>query len=318
MPLASGTKLGPYEIVGPIGAGGMGEVYHARDSRLQRSVAIKIIPETADPTAVARFESEAHAASSLNHPHILTIFEFGRAESASGPRDYIAMELIEGETLRARIARQRDLAPMLDLLIQIGDALARAHEANIVHRDLKPDNIMVTADGYAKILDFGLAKLVVEESDPDAETLVARSAAGTFVGTVGYAAPEQLRGEMVDARSDIFSFGCVVYEAATGRRPFVGASFVETAQLTVTTDPAPLRSFEVRAPADLQRIISRCLAKEPQHRYASMRDVVAHLKRVREELRGGRVRAIPRLTQITFDRAIEQFPAISADGTRVA
>src|ERR1700737_2262981 len=140
--LAAGTRLGHYEILGPLGAGGMGEVYRARDSRLQRSVAIKIIPDSADRAAIARFEIEAHAASSLNHPHILTIYEFGRADSGGAPRDYIAMELIEGETLRERIAKQRELAPLIDLLIQIGDALARAHEANIVHRDLKPDNIM--------------------------------------------------------------------------------------------------------------------------------------------------------------------------------
>ncbi len=169
MPLTPGTRFGAYEIVASIGSGGMGEVYRAHDARLHRDVAIKVLPEHScnDREAVARFQREAQAASALNHPHILTIYEIG-----SAPRDYIAMEYISGETLRDHIARDRDITAVLDLLIQIADALARAHEANIVHRDLKPDNIMVTSDGYAKILDFGLAKLVIpspaegEESPP--------------------------------------------------------------------------------------------------------------------------------------------------------
>ena len=182
MTLPIGTRLGAYEIVGPVGAGGMGEVYRARDARLQRDVAIKILPESLsqDRSAVSRFQREAQAASALNHPHILNIYEFGRAEE----RDYIAMEFVAGETLRDRIARDRDLASMLDILIQIGDALARAHEASIVHRDLKPDNIMVTPDGYAKVLDFGLAKLVLRNADTEAPTQVItdETRIGAFVG----------------------------------------------------------------------------------------------------------------------------------------
>src|SRR6266581_4695479 len=171
MPIANGTRLGAYEIVGPVGAGGMGEVYRARDARLQRDVAIKILPEalSQDRSAVSRFQREAQAASALNHPHILSIYEVGRAEE----RDYIAMEFVTGETLRERIARDRDLPSMLDILIQVGDALARAHEASIVHRDLKPDNIMVTPDGYAKVLDFGLAKLLLRPADSNSPTQVA-------------------------------------------------------------------------------------------------------------------------------------------------
>src|SRR5213593_4780965 len=222
MSLASGSRFGAYEIVGPVGAGGMGEVYRARDERLQRDVAIKILPEglSQDRSAVSRFQREAQAASALNHPHILSIYEVGRENE----RDYIAMELIAGETLRDRIARDRDLPAMLDILIQVGDALARAHEANIIHRDLKPDNIMVTPDSYAKILDFGLAKLVLRNVDSEAATQVVtdETRVGTFIGTAGYASPEQARGEPVDARSDIFSFGCIAFEAVTGVRAFRG------------------------------------------------------------------------------------------------
>jgi Tol biopolymer transport system component/tRNA A-37 threonylcarbamoyl transferase component Bud32 len=321
MPLASGTRFGVYEIVCPIGAGGMGEVYRARDARLQRDVAIKILPEalSQDRSAVSRFQREAQAASALNHPHILSIYEVGRAEE----RDYIAMEFVSGETLRDRIARDRDLASMLDILIQVGDALARAHEASIVHRDLKPDNVMVTPDGYAKILDFGLAKLLLRSVDSEAKTEVAprdttaETRIGTFIGTAGYASPEQARGEAVDARSDIFSFGCIAFEAVTGHRAFRGESALQTLMLIATADPPPLRKFNARTPAELQRIVSRCLAKPRDSRYASMNDVVVALRAVRERLRDNGARRLPVLTQLTFDKAIEQFPAISADGARV-
>src|SRR5438874_9939816 len=216
MSLAPGTRFGAYEIVAPIGSGGMGEVYRARDPRLNRDVAIKVLPERShsDREAVARFQNEAQAASALNHPHILTIYEVG-----SAPRDYIAMEFIDGETLRERVARVTEIGPTIDLLIQIADALARAHEANIIHRDLKPDNIMVTADGYAKILDFGLAKLGLQPDTSSAPT-AAQTGAGRFMGTVGYIAPEQINGDVATSRSDIFSFGCIVYEAISGRRAF--------------------------------------------------------------------------------------------------
>jgi len=229
MPLTPGTRFGAYEIVASIGSGGMGEVYRAHDARLHRDVAIKVLPEhsCSDREAVARFQREALAASALNHPHILTIYEIG-----SAPRDYIAMEYISGETLRDHIARDRDITAVLDLLIQIADALARAHEANIVHRDLKPDNIMVTSDGYAKILDFGLAKLVIpspaegEESPTqvrgDSLAPLGMTKPGAVIGTIGYLAPEQIGGQSADARSDIFSFGCIGYETIARRRAFRG------------------------------------------------------------------------------------------------
>jgi len=313
MPLAPGTHLGAYEIIGPLGSGGMGEIYRARDPRLNRDVAIKVLPEKscADREAVARFQNEAQAASALNHPHILTIYEVG-----STPRDYIAMEFIDGETLRERVARVTEIGPTIDLLIQIADALARAHEANIVHRDLKPDNIMVTADGYAKILDFGLAKLGLQPDTSSAPT-AAQTGAGHFLGTIGYVAPEQINGEAASSRSDIFSFGCIVYEAISGRPAFRGESAAQTLQQVIAVDPLPLRNFKPQTPADLQRIVSRCLAKKPDDRYASAREIVADLLRLRDKLRGTAARSMPRLRQITFDKAIEQFPAISADGKRI-
>jgi Tol biopolymer transport system component/tRNA A-37 threonylcarbamoyl transferase component Bud32 len=321
MPLSNGTRFGAYEIISSVGAGGMGEVYRARDARLQRDVAIKILPEALshDRSAVSRFQREAQAASALNHPHILSIYEVGRAEE----RDYIAMELIAGETLRDRIARDRELPSMLDILIQVGDALSRAHEASIVHRDLKPDNIMVTPDGYAKVLDFGLAKLLLRGVDSEAATEVAprettaETRIGTFIGTAGYASPEQARGELVDARSDIFSFGCIAFEAMTGERAFRGDTALQTLTLIATVDPAPLRKLNPRVPAVLQRIVSRCLAKNRDDRYPSMNDAVVALRRVRDGLREGGARRLPVLTQLTFDKAIEQFPAISPDGARV-
>ncbi len=293
----------------------MGEVYRARDPRLQRDVAIKVLPENscANRDAVARFQLEAQAASALNHPHILTIYEIG-----SAPRDYIAMEYITGETLRDRIDRGSEIAPLLDLLIQIADALARAHEANIIHRDLKPENIMITPDGYAKILDFGLAKLLMCEGESNAATMVSPgSIAGGIVGTLGYMSPEQINGQAADARSDIFSFGCIVYEAVAQRRAFRGDSPVETLHQIAATEPQALRNFNPRTPPELQRIVTRCLAKKPEERYQSMKDVAADLRRLRDRLHIPAARALPRLTQLTFDKSIEHFPATSADGMRL-
>ena len=287
MPLAPGTHFGAYEIVAPIGSGGMGEIYRAHDPRLNRDVAIKVLPENScsDREAVARFQQEAQAASALNHPHILTIYEVG-----SAPRDYIAMEYIDGETLRDRIARETEIVPALDLLIQVADALSRAHEANIVHRDLKPDNIMVTSDGYAKILDFGLAKLGLQQEISSAPT-AALTGAGQIIGTIGYLAPEQITGGGATARSDIFSFGCIVYEVIAGRRAFRGESAAQTLQQIIAADPPPLRSFKPQTPPDLQRIVTRCLAKKPEERYASAKEIVADLRRLRDKLRGTAPRA---------------------------
>src|SRR5436190_4990108 len=313
--LPPGTRVGVYEIVSSIGSGGMGVIYRARDIRLNRDVALKMLPEAAvtNPDAVARFRFEAQAASALNHPHILTIYDIGETTEET-PRRFIAMEYIAGETLRARIARRGEPAETLDLLIQIAEGLAKAHEAEIVHRDLKPDNIMITDDGYAKILDFGLAKLIdAGRIGPDSSTPTAPSTKpGVLVGTRHYMSPEQLRGAEVDQRSDIFAFGAVAYEALSGQRAFNGTLITELVHQIIAVDPPPMRTIDERVPPELQRVVSRCLAKNADARYPSMRDVVADLKRVRERMRETS-RRLPRLTQLTSARAVEQFPALSPD-----
>jgi serine/threonine protein kinase len=226
MGLAGGTKLGPYEVIAPLGAGGMGEVYRARDTRLGREVAIKVLPadRLSDPVRRARFEQEARAAAAFHHPNIVTIYEI---ESAEGT-DFIVMELVAGKTLDALIPRHgMRLGEVLRIAIPLADALAAAHTAGIVHRDLKPANVMVTPEGVVKVLDFGLAKLrQVEVAGEDDTTLDAQarlSRPGTVAGTPAYMSPEQASGGVVDARSDIFSFGAALYEMVTGRRPFGGA-----------------------------------------------------------------------------------------------
>jgi eukaryotic-like serine/threonine-protein kinase len=321
MALAPGTRIGAYEIVSAIGAGGMGEIYRARDVRLQRDVAIKVLPgDTAsDAGAILRFQREARAASALNHPHILTIYDIGRMDSEPH-RDFIAMEFIDGSTLRDWLTADRELPIVVESLIQIADGLAKAHEANIVHRDLKPDNIMITVDGYAKILDFGLAKLTVAGNDvlfEHAATIARSTTPGTILGTIGYIAPEQIRGEDSGPRADIFSFGCIVYEAVTRRRAFAAATPIETLQLILSSDPPPIRAANPSAPAELQRIVNRCLARDPSQRYPSMKEVITDLRRLRDQFRNRSARHMPRLIQLTFDKAVEQFPAISPDGTRV-
>ncbi|HEY3055889.1 MAG TPA: protein kinase [Thermoanaerobaculia bacterium] len=322
MAFAPGTRIGAYEIVAPLGAGGMGEVYRARDRRLGRDVAIKVLPESSsdDADAIVRLQREARAASALNHPHILTIYDVGRTEGETR-RDYIAMEFIDGATLRDWLAADHDIATIVECLIQIADGLSKAHEANIVHRDLKPENIMITGDGYAKILDFGLAKnrtaVLGSRSSVESTEVRPLTAVGALVGTIGYMSPEQVRGEDAGASSDIFSFGCIVYEVMTRRRAFLGATAIETLHEIASSDPPPLRSLNPDAPPELQRIVSRSLAKNPADRYPSMKDVIADLRKLRDKLRGGAVRSMPRLMQLTFDKAIEQFPAISADGQRV-
>ena len=227
MALPHGTKLGPYEVLSPLGSGGMGEVYRARDTRLGREVALKVLPadRLADPARRARFEQEARAVARLNHPHIVTIHEIER----EGDTDFIVMELVPGKTLDALIPRQGlRLGEALRLAIPLADALAAAHGAGIVHRDLKPGNVMVTPEGIVKVLDFGLAKLVRADTADSAEETAEAGApltrAGTVAGTTGYMSPEQARGEAVDARTDVFAFGAVLYEMVTGRRAFSGSS----------------------------------------------------------------------------------------------
>src|SRR5262249_17122340 len=248
---------------------GMGEVYLAEDTRLHRNVALKVLPTdlAANRERMHRFEQEATAAAALNHPNIATIHEIGESDGVN----FIAMEFIDGQTLREKIHRERaELRKLLRYLQQVAEGLAKAHAAGIVHRDLKPDNVMITRDGYAKILDFGLAKLTEQTKPPgveaEAPTAVMRQPLSTprvVMGTVGYMSPEQAQGKQVDHRSDIFSFGCILYEAATGQRAFASESTIDTLHKIVHA-PVPLvKDVKPEAPADLTRIVRRCLAKDP-------------------------------------------------------
>jgi len=289
MSLSPGTRLGPYEVLAPLGSGGMGEVYRARDPRLGRDVAVKVLPteRLADPRQRARFVREARAASALNHPHIVTIHEI---ESA-GDVDFIVMELVPGETL-ARILRRGPLPTdeALRIAIPLADALAAAHAAGIVHRDLKPGNVMVTPDGVVKVLDFGLAKLLRSDTtDSDEATVTAPPEAaplsqpGAVTGTTGHMSPEQASGGSVDARSDIFSFGVLLYEMVTGRRAFGGASRAEAIAALLKEQPKPPSELVPDVPKELERIIGRCLRKDPGRRFQNMLDAKIELLEVKEE-----------------------------------
>ena len=279
MPLTSGTKLGPYEIQSPIGAGGMGEVYRARDARLNRDVAIKILPASfsADPERLQRFARESRAAAALNHPNILSIFDIGEDHGAP----YVVSELLEGETLRDRL-RNGPLSSRkaIDYAQQIAKGLAAAHEKGIVHRDLKPENLFITNDGRVKILDFGLAKLTRPEADlsGDAPTQQVGTEAGTVMGTVGYMSPEQVRGKSSDSRSDIFSFGAVLYEMVSGKRAFHGESSVETMSAILKEEPPDLAETNRNVSPALERIVRHCLEKNPAERFQSARDVAFNLE----------------------------------------
>ncbi len=283
--LATGSRLGPYEILAPLGAGGMGEVYRARDERLGRDVAIKVLSSdlAVDADRRKRFEQEARAASSLNHPNIVTIYDIG----ATGDVVYIAMELIDGRTLRdlqneGRLPTKR----LLDVAFQIADGLAKAHAAGIVHRDLKPENIMVTRDGVIKILDFGLAKLLPREDGlgENSATAIQETRPGTVLGTVGYMSPEQASGKPADFRSDQFSFGSILYEAATGKRAFQRATTAETMTAIIREDAEPVARTNATIPPPFRWLIERCLAKEPDGRYASTRDLASDVRSIREHL----------------------------------
>jgi Tol biopolymer transport system component len=285
--IAAGSRLGPYEVLAPLGAGGMGEVYRARDPRLAREVAIKVLPSelAADRERLKRFEREARSASSLNHPAIVTIYEIGQADSVS----YIAMELVDGKTLREVLdAGALPMRRLLSLGAQVADGLAKAHAAGIVHRDLKPENVMVTGDGFAKILDFGLAKLTQSEPESGEHTNAATVSAGTepgvVMGTVGYMSPEQAVGHTLDFRSDQFSFGSVLYEMTTGKRAFSGRSKPETLAAIIREEPESIASLNPKVPPPLRWIIERCLAKEVKERYASTEDLARDLASVRDHL----------------------------------
>ncbi|MEI6669872.1 MAG: serine/threonine-protein kinase [Acidobacteriota bacterium] len=283
--MLNGEHLGPYEVLAKLGEGGMGEVYRARDAKLNRDVAIKILPDAlaADPAALARFEREAQAVAALSHPNILAIHDFGR----EGATAYAVMELLEGETLRARLA-QGALSPRkaVDLAVQIADGLAAAHEKGIVHRDLKPENIFVTGEGRAKILDFGVAKRTdaareagtSDRAGANLETSLAHTGPGMVMGTVGYMSPEQVRGEAVDHRSDIFAYGAVFYEMLAGRRAFQGATPADTISAILKEDPPELTTATAHIPPSLDRIVRRCLEKNPDERFQSARDVAFALE----------------------------------------
>ena len=299
MHLTSGTRLGCYEIIAPIGAGGMGEVYRARDTRLGREIAVKVLPEgvASDPDRLARFEREAKTVAALNHPSIVTLHSI---EEAGGVR-FLTMELVGGESLD-RLVRPGGLPlpRVLDLAIPLADALVAAHARGVVHRDLKPSNVMVTREGRLKVLDFGLAKLAEAGPSLDASqamTVAAPiSSVGEVVGTVPYMAPEQLLGEPVDARSDLFSFGILLYELATGRRPFTGTTAAEISSAILRDTPPPALSLRLDLPRDVDRVISRCLEKDPERRFQTAKDVRNELELVRRERESGvasGTRAVP-------------------------
>ena len=281
MSLPSGTRLGPYEIVAPLGAGGMGEVYRARDTRLDRTVAVKILPShlSSDPTLRQRFEQEAKVISSLNHPHICALYDVGHQDGT----EFLIMEYLEGETLAKLLEKGPvPLAQVLKYGVEIADALDKAHRQGIVHRDLKPGNIMITKSG-AKLLDFGLAKAAAPLA-PGATltTAVTRTTPvtqqGTIVGTFQYMSPEQIEGKDLDGRSDIFSLGAVLYEMVTGQRAFQGKSQLSVASEILEKDPEPISKLQPLAPPMLERAIKRCLAKEPDDRWQTARDLELELK----------------------------------------
>ena len=296
MALTAGTRLGPYEILSALGAGGMGEVYRARDTRLKREVAIKVLPDTfaRDPERVARFQREAEVLATLNHPNIAAVYGFEEDASASG----IVLELVEGPTLAERIGGQgatsSGLPPdeAIGIAMQIADALEVAHAKGIVHRDLKPANIKITSAGTVKVLDFGLAKLSLQEQTDGVPTLMATTQPGMLLGTAAYMAPEQARGGPTDARSDVFSFGAVLYEMLSGRCAFGAESVLDTLNAVVNGEPASLES-----PAS--GIVKRCLEKQPSQRFSTMAEVKAALQKVRMT-RNEQAKAAPSIAVLPF------------------
>ncbi len=273
MTLSPGTRLGPYEITALLGSGGMAEVYRARDSRLGREVAVKILPSNfaTDSDSLARFELEAKTASGLNHPHLVTIYDIGEAEVDGRPRHYMAMELIRGGSLRERM-NELSRAQFLRYIADVADGLAKAHDAGVVHRDLKPENIMISDDGFAKVVDFGLAKHLPEVTEHE-QTAKRLTVDGYAVGTLDYMAPEQLQSTRdIDARTDIFALGCILYEKIAGQNPFNSKSPIDTMHRIVYHEPPLLPD------AAIERIARRCLSKDRDQRYATMREVAADVR----------------------------------------
>src|SRR6516165_8138620 len=297
MALTPGTKLGPYEIQSPLGAGGMGEVYRARDIRLDRTVAIKILPAHLSDNAEAkqRFEREARAVSSLNHPNICTLHDVGHQDGI----DYLVMEFLEGQTLAERLVKgPLPLDQLLRYGIEICEGLEKAHKTGVVHRDLKPGNVMLTKTG-AKLLDFGLAKAVATGNPPSSgltATLMSPAgghpltAQGTVVGTFQYMCPEQVEGKEGDARGDIFALGALLYEMVTGRRAFTGKSQASVVAAILDSDPEPISAIQPMAPPALDRVVKTCLAKDPDERFQNVHDLKLQLTWIAE---GGSQAGIP-------------------------
>ncbi|MCH7826060.1 MAG: serine/threonine-protein kinase, partial [Acidobacteria bacterium] len=294
-----GKSLGPYKILEPLGAGGMGEVFLGEDTRLGRKVAIKVLPEefASDPTRLARFEQEARAAAALNHPHIAVVHDVG-AEKLDGDGStvhFMVQEHLEGETLREPLNKGAlPLKRALALAAETAEALAAAHGAGIVHRDLKPANLFVTQEGHAKVLDFGLAKLVepelaggAGESRLSGSPTVLGTVAGQVMGTAGYMAPEQVAGEEIDHRVDIFAFGCVLYEMAGGKQAFTAGSVLDTLHAIAHDDPQPLAEINPALPAELHRILKKCLAKEPSDRYQGAGELATDVRSLAGEVEAG-------------------------------
>ena len=274
MPLAAGTRLGPYEILAPVAAGGMGEVWRARDTRLGREVAVKVLPErlAADTEALGRFEREARAVAALSHPNILAIHDFGRA----GAVVYSVTEMVAGETLRQRLAGGAlPVRKVLDYAQQIARGLAAAQDRGVVHRDLKPENIIITPDGAVKILDFGLAKLAPPEDSTltSTPTMQAGTAPGKVMGTMGYMSPEQVRGQEVDHRTDIYALGTVLYEMLTGRAAFRRDTPADTVSAILKEDVPVMSTTKGAISPALERIVHHCLEKNPAERFQSARDL---------------------------------------------
>src|SRR3989449_4152079 len=287
--LAAGDAVGPYTILSRIGSGGMAEVYLAQDSRLGRNIALKLLSVsfTNDTERVRRFRQEAAAASALNHPNILTIYEVGQTDSAH----FIATEFIEGETLRQRLTRaQIPLTEALDITIQIASALSAAHAAGIIHRDIKPENIMIRRDGYVKVLDFGIAKLTEktnegQDTNPEAATrILLNTSPGMIMGTVSYMSPEQSRGLTVDARTDIWSLGVVLYEMVEGRVPFAGATMSHMIVSILDKEPAPLMQHPGAPGRELERVVIKALAKNREQRYQKVSEMLIDLRHMKQEM----------------------------------
>jgi serine/threonine protein kinase len=286
MSLSTGTRLGPYEIQAPIGAGGMGEVYRARDTRLERTVAVKVLPAhlSTSPEVRQRFEREAKTISSLSHPHICALYDVGNQDGV----EFLVMEYLEGETLSEKLVKGPiAFDQVLRYGLEIADALDKAHRQGIVHRDLKPGNVMLTKSGV-KILDFGLAKAVAPtRSGASLTTLPTQTgrdltAEGTILGTFQYMAPEQLEGREADGRTDIFAFGAVLYEMATGKKAFAGRSQASLISSIMTSEPPPASSVAPTAPPAFDRVVRTCLAKDPDDRWQTAHDIAVQLKWIQE------------------------------------